>query len=511
LSLNIGLPVLNFITDPFIKLMGIIINYIYKLMLVFGIEKIAICIVLFTVAIKLLTLPLTYKQQKFSKVSAKMNPEIQAISEKYKGRRDQDSMMKMQMEQQAVYRKYGSSPMSGCLPLIILMIILFALYPVVYSIPTYVKDVQAHYLKIIDPILSKDNGIPENIAVDEEGNILKVKYNDDGSRSYTDAEGNEAELKSSYTLSDAIYAFYNDKGVYVRKAPKYKQGKTEYSESNLVAIMAGFSEDSWNDFFDGTKIDKDKAEAWNLYAPYLSDLLNKEYKDGDSTVNPVKVKNKIIDINTILGVNIFDKPGFKSVTILIPILAALLQFLQTQLSMALNKNDDSKKKKKNTEPSPMDSMKTMNYIMPFFSGIICFTLPIGVGIYWIVSSVVSIILQVIINAKLKDMDVSVFVEESEEKNKKQLEKYGVHNDNQGQMANVARTSTKSIASYASSNTGSKGGKKDKFSKQKDIKIPEEKRHLKAGSIAAIANIYRNDEEDAADAVEEVKDENNGEE
>ena len=522
MSLNIGVPMLNFITDPFIKLMGLIINYIYKLMLVFGIEKIAICIVLFTIAIKILTLPLTYKQQKFSKVSAKMNPEIQAISEKYKGRRDQESMMKMQAEQQAVYRKYGSSPMSGCLPLIVLMIILFALYPVVYSIPTYVKDVQKHYVKIIDPLLAENNGIPKSISVDEEGNVLnrKVVEKEDGSQEvyYTDADGNEVSSENikSYTFSDAIYYFYNDKGVYVRKAPKYKQGKTEYSEKNLVSIMAGFSEDSWNDFFYGAKIEKDKAMAWNLYAPYISNVLNKEYKDGDDTVNPVKVKNKIVDINTFLGVNIFDKPGFRSITIMIPVIAALLQFLQTQLTMALNKNDDKKKKKKSTEPSPMDSMKTMNYIMPVFSGIICFTLPIGVGIYWITSSVVSIILQVVINAKLKDMDISVFVEESEEKNKKQLEKYGVHNENNGQMASVAKTSTKSISSYASSNTGSKGGKKDKFTKQKDIKIPEEKRHLKAGSIAAIANIYKVDDEEeekeeAAEIVETTAEDKNGEE
>ena len=522
MSLNIGLPVLNFITDPFIKLMGIIINYIYKLMLVFGIEKIAICIVLFTIAIKILTLPLTYKQQKFSKVSAKMNPEIQAISEKYKGRRDQESMMKMQAEQQAVYRKYGSSPMSGCLPLIILMIILFALYPVVYSIPTYVKDVQAHYVKIIDPLLAENNGIPKTISVDENGNVLsrKVVEKEDGSQEvfYTDADGNEVSSDeiTSYTFSEAVNVFYNNKGVYVRKAPKFKKGSTVYSEKNLVAIMAGFSEKSWDDFFDGTKIETDKTNAWNLYAPYISEVLNKEYtKDGD-TIDPVNVKEKIIDINTIFGVNIFDKPGFKSITILIPLLAALLQFLQSQLSMALNKTDDKKKKKKNTEPSPMDSMKTMNYIMPVFSGIICFTLPIGVGIYWIVSSVVSIILQVIINAKLKDMDVSVFVEESTEKNKKQLEKYGVHNENNGQMASVAKTSTKSIASYASSGTGSKNDKKDKSGKAKNIKISEEKRHLSAKSIAAIANIYKEDEEDdvnteAVNNEDAGAKENNGEE
>ena len=64
----------------------------------------------------------------------------------------------------------------------------------------------------------------------------------------------------------------------------------------------------------------------------------------------------------------------------------------------------------------MDTMKTMNVIMPIFSGIITLTLPIGVGIYWITSSLISIIIQIIINAKLKNIDVQVFVDESAEKN-----------------------------------------------------------------------------------------------
>ena len=52
-------------------------------------------------------IPLTIKQQKFSKMSAVMQPEIQAIQKKYKGKTDNDSMMKMNVETKAVYEKYG--------------------------------------------------------------------------------------------------------------------------------------------------------------------------------------------------------------------------------------------------------------------------------------------------------------------------------------------------------------------------------------------------------------------
>lgn len=485
MNLLLQLPILG-ILDPFVKIMGVIINYIYKFLLMFGITKVAICIIVFTVVIKLLMLPLTYKQQKFSKVSAKMNPEIQAISEKYKGKKDNDSMMKMQAEQQAVYKKYGASPMSGCLPMLVIMIILFALYPVIYSIPTYVEDVQTHYNKIAY-VLLHDNDIPEEIVVNSDGEVIA-----------TGDVADKEEETTTYNLADAIYSFYNINGVYVRKAPDYDKGDTVYTRDNYITIMAGFSATNWNQMFEGTELksnsSKIDAQAWNVYAPYISKALSESYVDDEGNmVNPSEVRDEIVNINTFLGLNIFDKPSFKNITVLIPIISVLLNYLQTHITMALNKTDkDDKKKKKSTEPNPMDSMKTMNMVMPIISGVITLSLPIGVGLYWITSTLVTIILQLIINIKLKDIDVQTFVDESSDKNKKQLEKYGVHSENKGEMSSVAKTSTKSISSKAAYNNS---GSRKNSSPKKDARVPEEKRHLSSTNIAAIANIYKNDEED----------------
>ena len=79
-------------------------------------------------------LPLTYKQQKFSRMQTKMMPEIQAIQKKYQNKKDQASVMKQNEEIQQVYDKYGTSMTGGCLPLLIQMPFLFALYPVIYNI-----------------------------------------------------------------------------------------------------------------------------------------------------------------------------------------------------------------------------------------------------------------------------------------------------------------------------------------------------------------------------------------
>ena len=100
-------------------------------------------------------LPLTIKQQKFSKLSNKMNPEIQAIQAKYKGKTDQESMQKMQLETQAVYAKYGVSPSGSCVQLLIQMPILFALYRVIYNIPAYVGKVKEVFIPVVDPLSQK--------------------------------------------------------------------------------------------------------------------------------------------------------------------------------------------------------------------------------------------------------------------------------------------------------------------------------------------------------------------
>ena len=85
-------------------------NGTYTLMQMIGLDNVGLSIIIFTIIIYTLMFPLTYKQQKFSKMSAAMNPELQAIEKKYRGKRDQTSMLKMQEETQMVYDKYGTSP-----------------------------------------------------------------------------------------------------------------------------------------------------------------------------------------------------------------------------------------------------------------------------------------------------------------------------------------------------------------------------------------------------------------
>lgn len=138
-------------------LLGKVMNVIYNVMDgVFGIQNIGVCIIIFTIVIYLLMIPLTIKQQKWSRMSSVMNPEIQKISKKYAGKKDQASMLKQQDEMNAIYEKYGTSPTGGCLPMLLSTAILFALYPVIQFIPNHVERVKEIYMPVVEKIMSID-------------------------------------------------------------------------------------------------------------------------------------------------------------------------------------------------------------------------------------------------------------------------------------------------------------------------------------------------------------------
>ena len=166
------------ILGPIAKLIGYIMNGLYMFLNnVFGIQNIALCIILFTFIIYFLMLPLTYKQQKFSRLQQEMSPEINAIREKYKNKKDQVSMQKMNEETQMVYQKYGVSTMGSCVQLLINFPIMLAMYQVIRNIPAYVGSVKEVYTPLVEKIMGVDGyqGIMESFL--KEANVGLVKLN----------------------------------------------------------------------------------------------------------------------------------------------------------------------------------------------------------------------------------------------------------------------------------------------------------------------------------------------
>ncbi len=166
----------TFIIGPISQLLGLLMNIIFEFLNALGVPSIGLSIILFTIVIYMLMLPLTIKQQKFSKMSAKMNPEIQAVQKKYKGKQDQVSMMKMKEETDAIYAKYGTSPTGTCLPMLIQLPILFALYRVIYAIPAYIDKVKAAFYPLVTNIMSNKAAVEFIQGTDSAKQFVKQDF-----------------------------------------------------------------------------------------------------------------------------------------------------------------------------------------------------------------------------------------------------------------------------------------------------------------------------------------------
>lgn len=380
----------------------------------FGIENIGLCIILFTIIIYTFMIPLTIKQQKFSKLSAVMNPELQAIQKKYKNKRDQESMLKMQEEMKMVYDKYGTSQMGGCLQLVIQFPILLALWKVIQNIPAYVGGVKDMYMPLVNEIMAT-------------GGYQKIMEK----------------------IGSASPIMINPE-------------KFDYTKTNtIVDVLYKFQPSTWDTL-------KDKF-------PDLSSLI-------DST------SEQISHINNFLGANISDAPvnlmmdALKTgailvaiVALLIPILSGLTQWINIKLMPQSPGMDDRE--------NPMaNSMKTMNMIMPLFSVFMCFTMPAGLGLYWIFSAICRSVQQVAINKYLDRMDMDELVKKNMEKAKKKYEKKKVSTEELNQMA------TKKVRNIAVEQKHNHTADSEQEAKLQQA--AERGKNAKPGSLTAKANMVR---------------------
>lgn len=335
-------------------LLGKVMDGIYRVMNgVFGIQNIGICIILLTVVIYTLMIPLTIKQQKFSKMSAAMNPEIQKIQKKYQGKKDQASMEKMQEETQLVYEKYGVSPTSGCLPMFIQFPFLWAMWYVIRGIPAYVSQVKDVYTPLIEGITSTNGWQKIMESIGEAKPILM------------------------------------------------DPSKYDYSNTNiLIDVLYKFQSSTWETLKEGF--------------PALQSTI-------ESTMAQLEKMNNFLGLNIAEAPLNLIKDGFSAgafgiviAALMIPILAGLTQYLSVKMVPQNNGNTDQ-------ENQVAATMKTMNITMPLLSVFMCFTMPTGLGLYWITSAVVRMVQQFFINKHLSKMPMDELIEQNMEKAAKKRE------------------------------------------------------------------------------------------
>lgn len=358
----------NAIIEPIASLLGKVLDVLFVGINAIGLGNIAIAIILFTLLVKLLMLPLTAKQSKMMKLNSIIGPEVRAIQNKYKDKKgDQNAMLKMQEETKAVYAKYGTSQMGGCVQMLIQFPILLALYRVFQRIPMYVTSLKALFINILG---DGGNGI-----------MSAADYSDFMSNTF-----------NTGTLAKIDWSNVND----------------------AVVAMNSFTTEQWNLL----------KEHFTSYVSVIADN-----------------QTKITEMNTFLGINVSQVPTLAlNIAILIPILSGVTQYISVRVSQGKSNQDDS-------DNPAAASMKMMNIFMPIMSAFIAFSVPAGLGLYWIATAVIQTIIQICINRYYDKLGVDEIVRRNVEQRNKKRAKKGLPPE---KIAKNATTSTKKIDSETKS-------------------------------------------------------------
>ena len=392
------MPILGDIIDFIALLMGYIMQALF---FITGGFNIGLCIILFTIIVRLIMMPMTIKQQRFSKLSAMMQPELAAIQNKYKGKNDTASMQKMQLETKAVYEKYGTSPTGGCLQMFIQLPIFYGIFAVVRDIPYYVPRVKA----LFEPVISAITGV--------------TNYN---------------QVLIDSGLTTAAYD----------------------TEDALLRFLNAFSSEQWETL----------KNAFTSYGNGISDTIAQQ-------------SEKILHVNNFFGINLATAPGFKlSLALLIPLLAGLTQWLSVKLMQSKNpvNNDDENN-------TAAQSMKMMNTMMPVISAVFCVSMPSGLGLYWIMGSVVQCIQQIFINKYMDKVDVEKLIAKNMDKVNKKRAKKGLP---------PKKVDTSAVTNYEEAVQRKEDEVARRGERAKEIKESTEyyNQNAKPGSLAAKANMVK---------------------
>jgi len=293
----------DFIAGP----LGQLLYYIYKYL---SFESYGLAIIIFTIIIKLILLPLTIKQQKSSIKMQEMQPKIKEIQEKYKGDKE-----RLNQETMKLYKDGGYNPLGGCLPLLVQLPILFALYSVITNPLRFMFGITTAQLSTISQFI-----------VDNKLGVL---------------------TKGLSRLSD------------INIINTFAKNMDRLGE--VTAQIPKFTEDA---------------------------IMNLRFLGIDLGLTPT------YDTAKLFGADM----GIWLPMLLIPVLAAVTTWLSIKFATPKNLTPAVTNAKPGEKKSgAADIGKSMTMIMPVITLMFAFSVPAGLGIYWIVSSVVQIVQQFFIN------------------------------------------------------------------------------------------------------------------
>ncbi len=309
---------------------GFIIDLCYRL-----VPNYAIALLLFALIMKILLFPFGIKQQKNMVKQASLRPKEQAIRNRYAGRTDKPTQQKMQQEIMDLYQKEKYNPAGGCLPMIVQLIIVFALYAVVTNPLRYVCHIDADNI--------------DNIGV----RVVELYNNGD--------------LKLEGVVSENM--------IKVVENAAEKIGE----DGSLANVKSPFGKNSG-------------LELANIIRANGVEKFYTE-KDGLEMLDPDFTDDDLPDFTVFGGkFDLSRTPDFADFDWLM--LIPLLTFIGTFASMKLTKKLSYQSTQ--TQGDAAVSMKMMDIVMPLMTTFFTFSVPAVLAVYWIYQNVLGTLQQFVL-------------------------------------------------------------------------------------------------------------------
>jgi len=319
---------------------GMLLNYIFEfvvLVMPAPVATLGISIIVFTIITRLLMTPLQIMQQRTTKGMAIIQPELTKLQNKYKDKKDAESQAKQSAEMQALYKKHKINPLAGCLPLLIQMPLIIALFGVLRDASTYIVRLQEVYVGLANSIMG---------SVSNYQQILQP---------YLDIHSMNGKIKFDLTQVTASNKILGVKELL----------------SKLTSLQ-------WSELF--TQI---PADAVTNMEPLYE--LKKSYEWFG--VNLVDTPNQLVKLG---GTGMI-------IALMVPVLVWVSTVIYSKYTMAQTQATQSPK---DGNDQQQKTMNTMNMVLPLMTAFFSYTMPCGLALYWIAGNLIMLVQQVVVTKML---------------------------------------------------------------------------------------------------------------
>ena len=363
--------------DWLASIFGYVLNWLYNLVQNYG-----VAILLFSILLKLVMLPLTYKQQKSMKKSQKVQEEVKNLQFKYKN--DQEKLQKETME---LYKREGVSPFSGCLSTILQLFIFIAVF--------YLVSKPLTFMKKVDPskIENYTNQLVNEQVVDNTTSNETVA-NTENTTNTTATENKVEENKVENTTENVANETINTTENKTEENNNQQAQRTNYQEIKIIEKFGPTDEEvNVNMSFLGLDLTAVPMANWQDFKVLILPILY-----------------LIVTLVNMKYTNELQKKGSKEKKERRAAeLARRYEKIQTEIDEMEDGEEKDKKikefektKKADEESAEMEDgalgmTKGMSFMMPIMSIMISIIAPLGLSLYWLTSNLLNLIERIVVN------------------------------------------------------------------------------------------------------------------